>query len=246
MKAGILSFILCCGFASVTFASNSWPLEKAPINLKDNLSLQRGAQLYMNYCMGCHSLKYQRYQRVAQDLDLTDAQVEKNLIFSDQKIGARMEIAMQAEEGKQWFGVAPPDLTLLVRARSADWLYTYLKSFYQDESRPWGVNNTVFPDVGMPHVLLNLQGKQRAIYETIQQPLGEQEKIVALELIEPGQLSPAEYDTAVADLVNFLSYSAEPIKLKRQRLGLWVMLFCILFIVVTYLLKKEYWRDIQH
>ena len=214
-------------------------LDKAPIDLSDYASLQRGARLYMNECSGCHSLKYTRYDSLAKGIEITDedgkvldAIVKDNLIFTGVPLTSPIYTALQPQEGESWFGVAPPDLTLVARYRGVDWLYTYLRSFYADPKRPWGVNNLVYPDVAMPHVLLNLQGEQVLTDN-------------GLKLVKPGKLSVSAYDTAVADLVNFLSFVAEPVQLERRKIGAWVLVFLGIFLVFSYLLKKEYWKDVH-
>ncbi len=209
------------------------PKDPANIRSDDKTSLQNGAMLYMNYCMGCHGLEFSRYKRVSDDLGIPEDVMKENLIFDDSKIHDLMKSAMPQKYAENWFGAAPPDLSLIARYRGADWLYNYLRAFYKDPARPYGVNNTVFPDVGMPHVLEPLQGVQFLTEE------GE------LELISEGALSADEYDNAVRDLVNFLDYVGEPIKVKRQSLGVYVLLFILVFFVFAYLLKKEYWRDIH-
>lgn len=228
------------------------PLDEHKTDLHDQASLQRGAQIYMNYCMGCHSLEYARYNRVAKDLDIPEELMLENLVFPQKKIGELMTNAMRAEDSKVWFGATPPDLTLVARVRRPDWLYTYLRSFYEDPTRPWGVNNAVFKDVGMPHVLADLQGMQgkgkapvTVGYDTLTGQAITEEHDDTLYLKEEGTLSPAEYDKLVFDLVNFLVYVAEPIAVERQRLGWWVLLFLAIFFVPVYLLNKEYWRDVK-
>jgi ubiquinol-cytochrome c reductase cytochrome c1 subunit len=216
-------------------------LEDADIDLADKESLQRGAKYFVNYCMGCHSLKYMRYNRMGRDLGLDKVQVRQDFIFTDAKPGDLMEGSMRPKDAEKWFGTAVPDLTLVTRWRSSDWLYTYLKSFYQDEERPYGVNNAVFPDVGMPHVLAGLQGMQKAVFAE-----GEGHgSVEGFEMVQPGSMSPKEYDRMVLDLTNFLTYAGEPMKLERQRLGVYVLLFLGLFFVLAYLLKKEYWKDVH-
>ncbi len=243
-------------FWSVSFsalaAGNGHPLDKASINLSDKASLQRGAKYYVNFCLGCHALGYLRYNRLGRDLGLTDRQVEENLIFtyddegSPTKVGELMTIAMDKLYAEEAFGVVPPDLTLIARSRGADWLYTYLRTFYVDESKIWGVNNAVFPNVGMPHVLWELQGLQKAITEeTIDEQGNAHQTIVDFELVRAGSLNPEEYDQVVLDLTNFLAYAAEPARLQRYKTGAWVIAFLLLLSFVTYLLKKEYWRDIR-
>lgn len=221
-------------------------LEDADIDLSDQASLQRGAKYFMNYCMGCHSLKYMRYNRMAEDIGVDEVTLRQNLILDGSKPGDLMTNSMRPEDGEKWFGTAVPDLTLAARWRSPDWLYTYLKTFYADPSRPYGVNNLVFPEVGMPHVLASLQGLQRPVYEEQQGADGEAMKqVVAVEPGEPGSMSPEEYDAMVRDLTNFLTYAGEPVKLERQRLGIYVLLFLGLFFILAYALKKEYWKDVH-
>ena len=217
----------------LTFAAGSnVHLDKANIDLHDTESLQRGLGLFQNYCSGCHSTQYQRYNRVAEDLDISIDDMKAKYKFTDGKIGSLMHNAIPQADAAKWFGAAPPDLTLVARVRGEDWVYSYLKGFYQDESRPFGVNNTVFPLVGMPHVLQDLQGLP---------VLQEDGSIVTT----GGAMNAEEYDQAVRDITGFLVYSAEPIKLERERLGWWVMGFLFIFFIVAYLLKKEYWKDVH-
>jgi ubiquinol-cytochrome c reductase cytochrome c1 subunit len=221
-------------------------LDQANIDPTNKGSLQRGAKIFVNYCMSCHSAKYQRYNRMARDLGIREDDVIENLMFTGEKIGDHMDVAMTKADGKAYFGAAPPDLTLVARVRGVDWLYTYLRSFYLDSSRPFGVNNTVFPNVGMPHVMWELQGWQEPVYETVTDSEGnEHQAIEALQLAEPGSQSEAEYDRTVRDLVNFLAYMGEPVKLERQRIGIKVVLYLLVFLVIAYLLKKEYWKDVH-
>ncbi|NNF95974.1 MAG: cytochrome c1 [Halobacteria archaeon] len=221
-------------------------LDKADVALHDQASLQNGAKLFVNYCLSCHSAAYMRYNRMAKDLGLSEEQVMDNLMFASDKIGETMTIAMPANEAKKWFGTKIPDLTVVARARSADWLYTYLRTFYLDASRPWGVNNTTFKDVGMPHVLWELEGLKKPVFETYKDPDGnEAKRIVGYEMVQPGKMSPAEYDNAVRDLVNFMVYMGEPAKLSRYSIGVWVLLFLALLFVVSYAMKKEFWKDVH-
>ncbi|MFZ1641514.1 MAG: cytochrome c1 [Candidatus Contendobacter sp.] len=231
---------------SLAAGGEGYPLEKAPIDLHSKASLQKGAKLFVNYCMGCHSLEYQRYNRMARDIGLTDEQVKDNLIFTGAKVGETMKNAMPKASAKIWFGVAPPDLSVIARARGVDYLYTYLLTFYQDSTRPFGVNNAAFPNAGMPHVLWELQGMQKPVFETHKDHDGNETKVIKeFELVQPGSMSPPEYREAVTDLVNFLAYVGEPIQLERQRIGIWVILFLGLAFVVFYLLKKEFWKDVH-
>lgn len=240
--------------------------DKITTDVSDQASLQRGAKYYMNYCMGCHSLQYARYERTADDLGIPLALFESNLKFdTSATMVDLMQNALTEQDGKHWFGVAPLDLTLAARVRGADWLYTYLRTFYVDTSRPWGVNNKVFPEVGMPHVLLELQGRQVCAPGVVyaankgvkRHPLTDEDLLFApdgrvlnpcgrLHIMQPGQMTPQEYDTAVYDLVNFLAYIAEPMQEKRRQIGVYVLLFIALFFIFAALLNREYWKDIHH
>ena len=215
-------------------------------------SLQRGARLFVNYCMSCHSAGYHRYSHLARDLHLSARQIQENLIFTTDengvptKPGALMVVPMTETYAKEAFGTVPPNLSLVSRVRGASWLYSYLKGFYLDASRePIGVNNTVFPDVGMPHVLWELQGYQVPVYKTEPTANGEIRTIERLEIAVPGEQSAEEYERSVADLVNFLVYLGEPARLERQRLGIWVILFLLTFTIIAYFLKREYWKDVH-
>ncbi|MAT64464.1 MAG: cytochrome c1 [Gammaproteobacteria bacterium] len=221
-------------------------LDSADIDLQNKDSLRRGAKLFTNYCLSCHSAQFQRYNRMARDLGMTDDQVINNLMFASKEVGETMTIAMPGEQAEGWFGVTPPDLSLTARSRGPDWIYTYLRSFYLDDSRPFGVNNLIFDKVGMPHVLWQLQGFQQPVYETTVDEDGKEHKaIVDLELVEQGSMSPAEYDQAARDLTAFMTYIAEPIRLERKRIGLWVIGFLVIFTILAYMLKKEYWKDVH-
>ncbi|GMR21548.1 MAG: cytochrome c1 [Gammaproteobacteria bacterium] len=221
-------------------------LDKANLDPANKESLQRGAKTFVNYCMGCHSARYQRYNRLGRDLGISDDDIIENLMFTGGKIGDQMNIAMTREMGTKWFGAAPPDLTLVARVRGTDWLYTYLRTFYLDDSRPFGVNNEVFSNVGMPNVLWELQGRQKPVYRTVADDKGREHQVLeGMELEKAGSQTQAEFDRTVRDLVNFLAYMGEPIKLERQSLGIKVLLFLFVFFIITYLLKKEYWKDIH-
>ena len=246
MKKYLIVLILFALPALSIASEGGVKLEKADIALSDKASLQNGARIFVNYCLSCHSAEYMRYNRMGEDLGLTPEQVKKNLMFASNKIGNTMTIAMPAAESKKWFGTTPPDLSDIARAKGADWLYTYLKSFYLDPSRPTGVNNTVFKDVGMPNVLWDLEGYKKAIYETHKNEEGTPVKtIVGFEQVTTGKLTPVEFDKNVRDLVNFLVYLGEPAKLQRGYIGVWVLLFLGVFFVVAYFMKKEFWKDIH-
>ncbi|MES9992366.1 MAG: cytochrome c1 [Candidatus Thiodiazotropha sp.] len=246
MKKLIVVFLLAAAPMLGMAAGGGAHLDDADIDLGDQASLQRGAKYFMNYCLSCHSAQFQRYNRMARDLGLTETEVIENLMFTTDKIGDTMKIAMTTEQGTEWFGNPPPDLSVLARARGVDWIYTYLRSFYVDEKRPFGVNNIVFPDVGMPHVLWELQGAQKAVFKLEKDSAGNDvEKFDRFEPVSEGLLSPAEYDQVARDLTAFMSYIAEPIQMERKRLGVWVLLFIAVFFVFAYLLKKEYWKDVH-
>ena len=221
-------------------------LEHVEIDLQDQASLQRGAELFVNYCFGCHSAQYMRYKRIGEDLGMTQAEVEERLIHSDAKAGSTMTNAMGDAYAADAFGTTPPDLSLVTRVRGEDWVYTYLKSFYRDESTPLGVNNLIFPDASMPHVFWKQQGIQEPVYKTVERSDGETEKVIEhLELAEPGSMTPEEFDAMLTDLVNFMVYMGEPSKLQAHRLAPWVLGFLAIFLVIMYLLKREYWRDVK-
>ncbi|USD37221.1 MULTISPECIES: cytochrome c1 [Ferrimonas] len=231
MKKLIAVMMACLPALVFAAGGNNEHVVSANIDLTDKASLKRGAQAFMDNCSGCHSLQYQRYQRIADDLEMTEEEVG-NLILSDAKIGEQIKSAMSTDNGATWFGAPPPDLTLEARLKSPDWIYSYLKAFYVDESRPFGVNNLVFPAVGMPHVLEGLQGTP---------VLQEDGTIVA----SGGQMNAEEYDQYVLDITNFLAYTGEPVKLERERIGKWVLAFLAFFFVIAFFLKKEYWRDVH-
>jgi ubiquinol-cytochrome c reductase cytochrome c1 subunit len=215
-------------------------------DLSNRESLQRGAQLFVNYCLSCHSAAYMRYNRLGRDLEIPEDILKANLMFGTGKTGDTMTVAMKPQEAEQWFGVAPPDLSVIARARGASWLYSYFMTFYRDPSRPTGVNNLIFKDVAMPHVLWQLQGWQRPVFSEETAADGTvMRAITGLELESPGRLDEAGYRRAVADLVNFLVYLGEPIKLKRQQIGAWVIVYLLALLVIVYLLKREYWKDVH-
>ncbi|MFO7594442.1 MAG: cytochrome c1 [Pseudomonadota bacterium] len=232
--------------AAVMAAGAGVHLDKADIDLSDNASLQRGAKLFVNYCLSCHSAAYQRYNRMGQDIGLTDDQIKDNLMLAGEKVGDTMTIAMPRGDAKRWFGNPPPDLSVTSRSRGSDWIYTYLKTFYVDESRPFGMNNAVFPDVGMPHVLWELEGQKKAVTKTEVDADGNETTVITgYEMVKAGSMSEAEYDQAALDLTAFMTYMGEPVQLKRQQIGIWVLLFLAIFFVVAYALKKEYWKDVH-
>ncbi len=217
-------------------------LDKAPVDITDRESVIRGAETFVRYCLNCHSAAYMRYNRLGKDLGIDDKELMARFIYAGDKPGDTMTVAMDPKKAKAWFGTAPPDLTVIARARGADWLYTYLRSFYLDPARPWGVNNRVFKDVGMPHVLWRLQGLYEPVLEKDENG---HEVITGMKQVQPGLMSPEEYDAFVADLVNYLVYMGEPARLQRMSLGPWVLLYLFVLLGVLYLLKKEYWKDVH-
>ena len=233
--------------AAPAFSAGSVELLDAQVNLDNKLSLARGAKFYANYCMGCHSLKFSRYNRVATDIGLEEADIKSIIFTRDEdnkmhKTGALMVNAIPTKDAARWFGTAPPDLSLIARSRGGgDWIYSYLKSFYRDDSRPFGVNNTIFANVGMPHVLLELQGMQ----ELEEHDDGNGHVTKTLKLVEPGKLSVGEYDQVARDLTNFLVYVGEPAQLHRTFYGVLTLLFLLVLFIFSYLLKKEFWKDIH-
>jgi ubiquinol-cytochrome c reductase cytochrome c1 subunit len=223
----------------VVAGENSVTLESADVDIGNVDSLQRGARSFVNYCLSCHSASYMRFSRVAKDLNLSDKVVSKNLMFVTDKIGNTMQVTMLGKDAEAWFGVAPPDLSVIARSRGVDWLYTFLNSFYLDPGRPMGVNNLLFKDIAMPHVLWELQGLQKPMVAE------DGEQIEGLNLDSPGRLTEQEYHNTVRDLVAFLAYMGEPAKLIRYRVGGWVVTFLVFLTVIFYFLKKEYWKDVH-
>ncbi len=226
-----------------SLAAKGGNLDSAGTNVFDRASLQRGAALFANYCMGCHSAQYQRYQRLVEDLDLSDELVAQFLVKGDREITDYMLSSMPYEESADWFGKAPPDLTLTARSRGPDWIYTFLRSYYLTDD---GWNNRVLENPAMPHVLWDLQGIQRALSETVTDEEGNSRTVItSLELDQAGRLSPAEYDRAVRDITAFMEYLGEPAILVRQRVGIWVLLFLTVFTFLAYLLYVEFWKDVK-
>ena len=236
MKSKIL-FVLAFLLPMAAFANEHVKLDHAPIDPSNKVSLQRGAKTFVNYCLNCHSASYMRYNRL-QDIGLTDTQIKTNLMFAGDKVGDTMTVAMPKADAKAWFGATPPDLSVEARARGADWLYSYLRGFYRDDTRPTGWNNTVYDKVAMPHVLWELQGQQ-----VLKVNEATEEHVLVLD--KPGTMSPAEYNLMVADLVNYLVFMAEPFKERDKHLGLLVLAFLGLLFGLTYALKKEFWKDIH-
>ncbi len=247
MKKIILALFLLAASGVAGAAAPSGNLMSVKVDPTDIPSLQRGAQLFVNYCMGCHSAQFMRYGRVAEDLRLSQDLVEQYLIFTDAQIGDTMNNAMNADLAEDWFGIAPPDLSLIVRVRGADWVYTFLNSFYRDDKSAVGVNNLLLQDLSMPHALWELQGVPVPMYSEINAGTDDARLVIASTHVPEGEglLTPEEYREATRDLVNFLAYVSEPVRAERERLGIKVMLFLGVFLILAYLLKKEYWRDVH-
>ena len=229
----IIILILLFLQSSHILASEEIYLEKAPIDLSDQPSLQKGARTFINYCLNCHSAKYMRYNKLL-DIGLSKKDIKDNLLFTGKKIGDPMEISMPVSESKKWFGAAPPDLSVVARSRGSDWIYSYMKGFYRDRSREIGWNNLVYANSAMPHILWELQGEQ-----------GLDEKTGKLTLMKAGKLNQKEYDAVIADLTNYITFMSEPDKLKRKKMGFYVVGFLLLLLVLTVKLKKEFWKDIK-
>lgn len=248
----LLSVILL-GFSGLLMAAGGGVhLDTAPVDLEDTESLKRGAETFANNCLSCHSADYMRYNRIGTDLGWTDIEVTEKLISTrgadgeKTKAGELMKVAMTEDYAKQAFGTKIPGLTVIARARGADWLYTYLRTFYLDDSRPTGMNNRVFADVGMPHVLWEQQGLQEAVFTTEMGEDGNEKHIFQkMEMVQAGSMTIEEYDTYVGDLVNFMVYMGEPMQLERKSLGIKVLVFLFIFAIIAYLLKKEYWKDVH-
>lgn len=251
MKKLILTLILSVLPTYALAAGGGAHMDSAPIDISDMESVKRGAKHFIDYCFSCHSASYMRYNRIARDTGMTDAELREELIFTTNekgdptKVGSLMKVAMTDDYAKIAFGTAVPDLTLTARSRGADWLYTYLRTFYVDPYRPTGMNNLVFPDVSMPNVLSALQGIQQAVYKKETRQGVEVETVEGLELVQPGSMTPKEFDVFVTDLVNFMVYLGEPVQNERRSLGFKVLIFLVIFFVLAYMLKKEYWKDVH-
>jgi ubiquinol-cytochrome c reductase cytochrome c1 subunit len=250
MKKFILTLLMVVGLAGVAQAEEAVSWDKAPNKVTDLPALQNGAKLFVNYCLNCHSAAFMRYNRL-RDIGLTEQQIKDNLLFATDKVGDTMKATVDAKDAKEWFGGVPPDLTLVARSRAgrggsgADYLYTYLRTFYRDPTRPTGWNNLTFPNVGMPHVLWQLQGEREPQFETRQEHGQEVKVFTGWKQVTPGTMSTQEYDEAVADLVGYLQWMAEPAQNTRVRVGAWVLLFLGLFTVITWRLNAAFWKDVN-
>ena len=251
MKKLLLSLIAALGLAAGAHAAGggiAW--DKAPVNITDQASLQNGAKLFVNYCLNCHSAAFMRFNRL-KDIGLTDQQIKDNLLFTTDKIGETMKSAIDPKQASEWFGANPPDLTVIARSRAgsggsgADYLYTFLRTFYRDDTKATGWNNLVFPSVGMPHALWQLQGERGAVFEQ-RESHGQTEQVFkGWEQISPGSMTPQQYDQAVGDLVNYLQWMGEPAQNTRVRIGVWVLLFLAGFTFIAWRLNAAFWKDVK-
>ena len=240
----LLLLALFCAGSAVAEEEGGIALKHAGTDINNTESLQRGARNFMNYCSGCHSLKYLRYNRMAADLKIPESELAGNLMFTTEKPFETINSAMP-QDSESWFGKQPPDLSLMARARGTDYLFSYLKGFYLDKTRPWGVNNLYLPSTAMPHVLQYQQGLQKPVFKNEPDAGGARMVLDGVEPMTPGAMKTEEYDQFVRDIVNFLDYAGEPVKAKRQSMGVFVTLFLLVFFVFAYLLKKEYWKDVH-
>lgn len=251
MKKLILTLIAALGFVAGAHAEEGGiPWDKAPNRTTDLAALQNGAKLFVNYCLNCHSAAFMRYNRL-QDLGITEQQIKDNLLFTTEKVGETMKANIDPSQAKAWFGTVPPDLTLVARSRAghggtgADYLYTYLRTFYRDDTKATGWNNLAFPSVAMPHVLWELQGERRPIFDKVESHGHETEVFKGWEQISPGTMTPMQYDQAVGDLVSYLQWMAEPTQNTRIRVGVWVLLFLVMSVVFVWRLNAAYWKDVK-
>ncbi len=251
MKKLILGLFMTVLPALGLAASPTVSLDSVDADHTNKASLQRGAATYMNYCAGCHSMEYARYNRIADDLGIPEDLFLENLVFTGAKIGELIEIGMDKGQAEAWFGNAPPDLTLVSRVRGEDWLYSYLRAFYKDDSRPLGVNNAVFDNVGMPHVMVAEQGLCAVPPKIGTAPSVDplSGNVRGVDICDrwaiEGSMDPVEFNGAMYDLTNFLSYMGDPIKVERERLGILVLIFVAIFFIFAYLLNREYWKDVR-
>ncbi|OYQ39310.1 cytochrome c1 [Rhodoferax sp. TH121] len=251
MKKLLITFVAAVGFvAGAHAAGGGIPLDKAPVKTNDLVSLQNGAKLFVNYCLNCHSAAFMRFNRL-KDIGLTDQQIKDNLLFTTEKVGETMKAAIDPKQAKDWFGANPPDLTVIARSRAgaggsgADYLYTYLRTYYPDDTKATGWNNLVFPSVGMPHVLWELQGKRVPVYDTVEEHGHEVHVFKGWKQITPGTMTPAQYDQAIGDLVNYMQWMGEPAQNTRVRVGVWVLLFLSVLTLFAWRLNAAFWKDVK-
>ena len=251
MKKLLITLVAALGFvAGAHAAGGGIALDKAPVKTNDLVSLQNGAKLFVNYCLNCHSAAFMRFNRL-KDIGLTDQQIKDNLLFTTEKVGETMKAAIDPKQAKDWFGANPPDLTVIARSRAgaggsgADYLYTYLRTYYPDETKATGWNNLVFPSVGMPHVLWELQGKRVPVYDTVTEHGHEVQVFKGWQQITPGTMTPAQVDQAIGDLVNYMQWMGEPAQNTRVRVGVWVLLFLSVLTLFAWRLNAAFWKDVK-
>ncbi len=252
MKKTFLTWIAALSFVVAAHANTggiAW--DKAPNQTNDLAALQNGAKLFVNYCLNCHSAAFMRFNRL-KDIGLTEQQIKDNLLFTTEKVGDTMKASIDPKQAKEWFGANPPDLTVIARSRSdgskgtgADYLYTYLRTYYADETKPTGWNNLAFPNVGMPHALWELQGKRVPVYDTIEEHGHEVHVFKGWEQVTPGTMTSVQYDQAVGNLVNYLQWMGEPAQNTRVRVGVWVLLFLLVLTLFTWRLNAAFWKDVK-
>ncbi len=257
MKTRIASLIaaasLVLGFAGAAHAAGADTIawDKAPGKTTDLASVQNGAKLFVNYCLNCHSAAFMRYNRL-KDIGLTEQQIKDNMLFTTEKVGDTMKAAIDPKQASEWFGANPPDLTLVARSRSAagkgtgaDYLYTYLRTYYRDETKPTGWNNLAFPNVGMPHVLWELQGEREPLFDEREEHGHKVKIFTGWKQVKPGAMTPVQYDQAVGDIVNFMQWMSEPAQNTRVRVGAWVLLFLVAFTAIAWRLNASFWKDVK-
>lgn len=251
MKKILFALIASLGLVAAAQAAGSgFPLDKAPVNLTDNVSLQRGARTFVNYCLSCHSAAYMRYNRLT-DIGLTEQQIKDNLMVTTDKVGETMMAAINPDDAKEWLGSNPPDLTVIARSRAglggtgADYLYTFLRTYYRDDTKATGWNNLVFPSVGMPHVLWQLQGERKALFDEVESHGEKVQQFKGWEQLSPGTQSAVEFDRTVGDLVNYLQWMGEPAQTTRVRVGVWVLMFIAVLILMTWRLNASFWKNVK-
>ena len=247
----IAALPLALGLSLAQASGGGYPLDHFPVEkLTDVAALQSGAKLFVNYCLNCHGASSMRYNRL-QDIGLTEDQIRKNLLFSADKVGEQMKVAITPGDAKEWFGALPPDLSVIARSRAgaqgsgADYLYTYMRTFYRDETKPTGWNNLAFPNIGMPHVLWELQGDRRPVFESVTEHGHTTQVVKKWEQLSPGTMSPEQYDQAVGDLVSYLQWMGEPVQNARVRIGVWVLIFLGIFTFLAWRLNAAYWKDVK-
>ena len=252
MKKLLLGLILSFGIVSGAHAvSEGIHWDKAPNKINDMASLQNGAKLFVNYCLNCHSAAYMRYNRL-KDIGLTETQIKENLLFATDKVGETMKAAIDPKQAKEWFGANPPDLTVIARSRAgsggsgADYLYTYLRTYYRDETKATGWNNLAYPNVAMPHALWELQGERKPVFNEVEEN-GHKAQVFSgkWEQVKPGSMTPLQYDEAIGDLVGYMQWMGEPAQASRVRVGVWVLLFLLMFAVIAWRLNASYWKDVK-